>query len=505
MTLQDLIAKANVTGTGLTPGLLSQGLANPDQILQFARQSPDASRQFIAANPDIVQAFSTQFPDFTHQLSGALFPGPTPNPSETPAPHPPVPGGSSLVPGATGPISLTSVPLAPGPVGVLPGNVPTPVSTPAPGNPVKPTPTRTPPPQPVSLPDTPLGSLTTPLPFPTPPVSSPTISLPPGTATPPTFQPLPPISVPPAVIPPAPVAPTLGGAPNQTVQDLVSRFVTGTQDQGTTQINRQLHEILFPELKSAAAASGQISPEGAVSGPFLENLARLGERGQRAVADVVKGAQTEGLGKLIDQTRFQDQSALEQYRLQLGDAVQRGQLSLGQADLALKVAQTNLASKSQQNDFALRSFQTTQQGDIARLQASLQAQVAAGQLSVSQAELALNTAKASADATLRQQGLQTQLLDLLSGRQLQTSQLALGAIDQANQRRLQELLGLSGLGSSDLERLLQGVQALKQGGVTQTTSEGGSVLRDLLGIGASAATISSSPLGPVIGSFLSGL
>jgi len=267
---------------------------------------------------------------------------------------------------------------------------------------------------------------------------------------------------------------------------LIEQFVQAVQQQGVNELSRQIQEQFVPGLQQAAVASGQVSAEGAVSGPFLENLQRLAGQTQREAGQIVLGAQAAGLEQLARQRQLQDAQKLEVYRAQLQDAVNRGQLSLGEADLAFRVAAARTQAETQRADLTLRQQQLQMEQDLRRLELDLQSRVQLGQLSLAQAQLALETARAQAENALRQQALQLGVLDLLTGRQLDQARLASQIVQSEQGRRLQELALLAGLTGQDLATLLQGAQALKPLGQIQTTTASPSGLAtglDILGLG----------------------
>lgn len=215
---------------------------------------------------------------------------------------------------------------------------------------------------------------------------------------------------------------------DQGFRDLVRQFSEQTNTLGQTELNRQVQENFLPLLKTTAAASGQVSNEGVVSGPFLENLNRLSADVGREAGNIALRASTTGFDKTIAGLTEDARGRLEQTRLEL----QRG--------------------------------------------------VAQGQIGVQQAEIAMRGQIAQEENRLREQQLRLQTLDLLTGRQLQASELGIRTIESGQDRQLRELLALSGLGGVDIDTAIRALGALNRGGATQTTSQSGSVLGDLLGL-----------------------
>jgi len=225
--------------------------------------------------------------------------------------------------------------------------------------------------------------------------------------------------------------------------DVIRQYTENTQRLGTNELDRQIQENFLPALKTAAVASGQISDTGAASGPYYENLARLSADAGRTAGNIVLGAQTTGLGKTTEQMQFQ----------------------------------------------------ATQ--ELRTIELDLQRQVAQGTISMQQAQITMETARTNMDAQLKQQQLQLAMLDLLSGRQLQQSELGIRSIQGAQTLRLQELLALAGLGSTDVNAIIAAIGAMRQGGGTTTTNTSGDLLGDMLGIGTlgvAAAKLSSKTL-----------
>lgn len=225
--------------------------------------------------------------------------------------------------------------------------------------------------------------------------------------------------------------------------DIIKQYMGNVQKQGTNELDRQIQENFLPALKTAAVASGQISDTGAASGPYYENLARLSADAGRTAGNIVLGAQTTGLGKTMEQMQFQAQQEMRSIEL------------------------------------------------------DLQRQIAQGTISVQQAQLTMETARTNMDAQLKQQQLQLAMLDLLSGRQLQQSELGIKSIQGAQTLRLQELLALAGLGGADANAIIAAIGAMRQGGGTTTSNTSGDLLGDMLNIGTlavAAAGLSSKTL-----------
>jgi len=226
-------------------------------------------------------------------------------------------------------------------------------------------------------------------------------------------------------------------AASQTFMDLINQYTGNVQRLGTSELDRQIQENFLPALKTGAIASGQIDDTGASSGPYYENLARLSADAGRTAGNIVLGAQTTGLEKTMAQMQFQAQQEMQSIQL------------------------------------------------------DLQRQVSQGTISLQQAQLTMETARANMDAQLKQQQLQLSMLDLLSGRQLQESELGIRTIEGAETRRLQELLATAGLGNADMNQIIAALNAMRSGGGTQTTtsSGGGDPIFDALGASLIASRI----------------
>lgn len=246
-----------------------------------------------------------------------------------------------------------------------------------------------------------------------------------------------------------PLVPTSSGFLSSGAQDLIDQYVRNTQQQGSQELQRQLTEDLLPSLKAAAAANGQVNNDGTVNGAFLENLTRQQGQVGRELANIVLGAQTQGLDKSLEQGRFE-----------AGQSLTR-------------------EIESARND--LTRLQITTNAGLEQQRIALQDKVATGQLSLGQATLEFERARAETDAAVKQQQLRIQMMELLGGQQLEETKFATGTIMDALGRQRSDISMLGQLGGQDFAELIDAIQATKAGGMTTRQSGGGDVLGDVLG------------------------
>lgn len=252
----------------------------------------------------------------------------------------------------------------------------------------------------------------------------------------------------------APPAPTFSVSP--VAQGMIDRYVGNTQQQGSQELQRQLQEDFLPSLKSAAAASGQVNADGTVNGSFLENFTRQQGQVGRELANIVLGAQTQGIDKGLEQGRFE----------------------MGESG---KAADRTLTASVETAKNQLASAQIASNEKLAQAKIALEAQVANGQLSLGQANLRYETARAESANAIEQQKLRLGLLSMLGGQQMDMARLGIGAITDAQGRQRSDISMLNNLGGQDFQALIDALQAMKLGG--GTTKQSGSLLGDMLGIG----------------------